>query len=673
MNFADAEYTINEVKRLQKYDKRREGFIPPSVKIQEIERKSDTVKIKYRLDISDDELKAMIKGKDGIGVYSNGVRLSKILGAKIYIKNWSSNNHFNQDIYIPERMEQYFYSYDKFLTNYIEGYFVYNHIYNANNPLRNRDFRKVIIGIYPYTDSGAMNTDCILTVPLSDSIIYKFKLNEYYSNPNDMITYPPDCDNYCFKPADATLYRSDRESSESVARVNLNSWENAFFLPKPCMLKWDGTVDYYLDMRDYRRKDKTTNLSDIDNPDYDGNAMMEWSSYKINGEKRPFYWAYEPNNNGRGGVFTISTHKLYPEMDAWNFYNYRGDIANSFYTAITHGLFSYDSTNTKFGGKKVLRSIILKKNIDNLSYKNKLKRFNNNTDTQTLAFGSTGMHFVKNINNKIYNVDTFNNFQLLLFLTMLMFKTTDMESVIFNASVINLTNNVMDNIISGDSDYDDFFISGLFDGHKTEDEHGYIKAKGKILNKMFGMHCGLFTKDKKRITLGCFINSQKGLIYTKMKYEPSDRNLENGYFSSLFVSDKNLNIDAAATQNEQTISTSKISSRYGHVRVEPFEIKNRGVIFNMMHLSNKIIPTSNDEKSNLVYSEPFINYRPMSPGRYGMVTSSIEKSDQFKLLCPGLRMPHSITYEIPMEDDKYNTRAEGRMYTFGLTCVPLTK
>jgi len=98
MNFADAEYTINEVKRLQKYDKRREGFIPPSVKIQEIERKSDTVKIKYRLDISDDDLKAMIKGKDGIGVYSNGVRLSKILGVKIYIKNWSSNNHFNQDI-----------------------------------------------------------------------------------------------------------------------------------------------------------------------------------------------------------------------------------------------------------------------------------------------------------------------------------------------------------------------------------------------------------------------------------------------------------------------------------------------------------------------------------------------------------------------------------------------
>lgn len=668
MNFADAEYTINEVKRLQKYDKRREGFIPPSVKIQKIERTSDTISIRYRLDISDDTLKFMIKN-NGIGIYSNGVMLSKILGVKIYIKNWSTNNYFNQDIYIPKRMEKYFHGYGKFTTNYIEGYFVYNHIYNANNPLRNRDLGKVIIGIYPYTDSGAMNTDCILTLPLSDSIIYKFKLNEYYSNPNDMITYPPDCDNYWFKPADSNLYHEKIPYYEDMARVKLNSWENAFFLPKPCMLRWDGTVDYYLDIRNYRRKDKTSSLSDIDNPDYDGNAMMEWSSYKLNGEKRPFYWAYVPDDNGRGGVFTISTHKLNEKMDAWNFYNYKGEIANSFYTAITHGLFSYDITNTKFSGKKVLRSIILKKNIDNLPYKNKLKRFNNDTNTQTLAFGSTGMHFVKNINNKIYNVDTFNNLQLLIFLTMLMFKTSDMRTVIFDTSTYNKP--VMDNIISGETRYDDFFISGLFDGHKTEDEDGYTKAKGIVLNKIFGMYCGLFTKDKKRITLGCFINSKRGLIYTKMKYVSSDKNLENGYFSSLFLSDKNLNIDTAATLNEQIISTSKISSRYDSINVTPFEIREKEFNINMRHLNNTLIPILNYKLSNIVYSEPFIDYSSRGYGRYGLVIDSIRSLDQYKLLCPGLRTNCGITCEFPMEDDKYNTRAEGRMYTFGLTCVPL--
>ena len=669
MNFADAEYTIDEVKRLQKYDKRREGFIPPSVKIKEIERNSDTVKISYRLDISDDDVKNMIKG-DGIGVYSNGVRLSKILGVKIYIKNWSNNDYFNQDIYIPNRMEQYFYRNAEFTRNYIEGYLVYNHIYNANNPERNRDFRKVIIGIYPYTDSGAINTDCILTVPLSDSIIYKFKLNEYYSNPNDMITYPPDCDNYCFKPADSTIYHEKGPYSEDIARVKLNSWENAFFLPKPCMLKWDGTVDYYLDMRDYRRKDKTNSSSDIDNPDYDGNAMMEWSSYKLNGEKRPFYWAYIPNKNGRGGEFIISTHKVLSEMDTWNFYNYKGDIANSFYTAITHGLFSYDSTSTKFNGKKVLRSIILKKNIDSIPYKNKLKRFNDNNGIQPLAFGSTGMHFVKNINNKIYNVDTFNNFQLLLFLTMLMFKTADMSSVIFDTTAYK-DDDIMQNIISGDTNYDDFFISGLFDGHKTEHEHGYIEAKGKILNKIFGMYCGLFTKDKKRIILGCFVNSKRGSIYTKMKYNKSDKNLDNGYFSSLFVTDKNLDIDGASTQNEQTISESKIYSRYTSIEVEPFETGHIGNIINMMHLNNAIIPLAYHNNSNIVYSEPFINYNSNRRSRYGLKSQYVVDKGQYKLLCPGLRLNYGITYEFPMEDDKYNTRSS-RGYTFGLTCIPLS-
>lgn len=35
---------------------------------------------------------------------------------------------------------------------------------------------------------------------------------------------------------------------------NYGGWENAFFMPKPCMLKYDGTVDYYLDPNDYTKR-----------------------------------------------------------------------------------------------------------------------------------------------------------------------------------------------------------------------------------------------------------------------------------------------------------------------------------------------------------------------------------------------------------------------------------
>jgi hypothetical protein len=48
---------------------------------------------------------------------------------------------------------------------------------------------------------------------------------------------------------------------------NYGSWKNAFFMPRPCMLKFDGTVDYYLNPNDYSKKEDGT-ASDITNFEY---------------------------------------------------------------------------------------------------------------------------------------------------------------------------------------------------------------------------------------------------------------------------------------------------------------------------------------------------------------------------------------------------------------------
>lgn len=40
----------------------------------------------------------------------------------------------------------------------------------------------------------------------------------------------------------------------STGVFNYGGWENAFFMPRPCMLKYDGTVDYYLDPNDYTKR-----------------------------------------------------------------------------------------------------------------------------------------------------------------------------------------------------------------------------------------------------------------------------------------------------------------------------------------------------------------------------------------------------------------------------------
>ena len=53
------------------------------------------------------------------------------------------------------------------------------------------------------------------------------------------------------------------------------TWKNAFFMPKPCMLKNNGLVDYYLNENDYTKKEDGS-ASDVANSAYDGNAMMEF-------------------------------------------------------------------------------------------------------------------------------------------------------------------------------------------------------------------------------------------------------------------------------------------------------------------------------------------------------------------------------------------------------------
>lgn len=59
--------------------------------------------------------------------------------------------------------------------------------------------------------------------------------------------------------------------------LDWGDWENAQFMPKPCMLRNNGTVDYYLNPNNYNQKADGSPTTDISDVNYDGNAMMEWS------------------------------------------------------------------------------------------------------------------------------------------------------------------------------------------------------------------------------------------------------------------------------------------------------------------------------------------------------------------------------------------------------------
>lgn len=94
--------------------------------------------------------------------------------------------------------------------------------------------------------------------------LYGFHIDTTESDSEACITYLEDAQNAIPAGMDFTHGVFD-----------YGTWKNAFFMPKPCMLKSNGVVDYYLNENDYTKKEDGS-ASDVANAEYNGNAMMEF-------------------------------------------------------------------------------------------------------------------------------------------------------------------------------------------------------------------------------------------------------------------------------------------------------------------------------------------------------------------------------------------------------------
>lgn len=131
---------------------------------------------------------------------------------------------------------------------------------------------------------------------------------------------------------------------------NYGSWENAFFMPRPCMLKYDGTVDYYLDPDDYSKKADGT-ASDISDTSYGGNAMMEWGR---NGKK--IWLKVAPSGDGKSANVYIADYKVDEGFHDYSFHNSKGFNAEHFYTPIYNGSV-ISSKMRSLSGQQVSKSL----------------------------------------------------------------------------------------------------------------------------------------------------------------------------------------------------------------------------------------------------------------------------------------------------------------------------
>ena len=78
------------------------------------------------------------------------------------------------------------------------------------------------------------------------SIMPSIKVYGYHIDPNE--SDPDACVTYLRDSVGMT------PASMGSTTFDYGSWKDTFFMPKPCMMKYDGTLDYYLDENDYKYK-----------------------------------------------------------------------------------------------------------------------------------------------------------------------------------------------------------------------------------------------------------------------------------------------------------------------------------------------------------------------------------------------------------------------------------
>lgn len=165
--------------------------------------------------------------------------------------------------------------------------------------------------------------------------LYGFHIDSEESDPMEAVTYLEDA--VSMKPAFMNY---------ATGKFDYGSWKDAFFMPRPCMLKYDGTVDYYLDPNDYSKKEDGT-ASDVADDTYGGNAMMEWGRdgcqiwYKI---------VPDADDNTSASVY-FSDQKLDDNFHAWSFINNQGNLVKHFYTPIYNGSIDSNGKLRSISGK----------------------------------------------------------------------------------------------------------------------------------------------------------------------------------------------------------------------------------------------------------------------------------------------------------------------------------
>ena len=143
--------------------------------------------------------------------------------------------------------------------------------------------------------------------------IYTYHVNPNESDPEDAVTYLDD----------ATGLTPAKMGASSFS---YGSWANAWFLPRPCVLKFDGTVDYYLNPNDYSKKVDGT-ASTIDSSNSTGNVMLEF----------PKIWVKRTDEGNGARTVSIAPVNVDDTYKCWSNINADNQEVDHFYLPAYNG------------------------------------------------------------------------------------------------------------------------------------------------------------------------------------------------------------------------------------------------------------------------------------------------------------------------------------------------
>lgn len=186
--------------------------------------------------------------------------------------------------------------------------------------------KKYYYALFPYSDDGKVNRNPENRLGGSPYAPkrYGVRISHADSNPDTRVEY-------LFDAVGKRPARLNQETGE----FDYGDWADVGFVKdnKPCMLRKDGTVDYYLNPSNYDLKEDGS-PSDASNTGYDGNVMSEF----------PLWWLYQYQDNDYDYII-LSEKQLDSNYHASAFTNADSKVNDKFYVGIY--LSSYPAKSIK--------------------------------------------------------------------------------------------------------------------------------------------------------------------------------------------------------------------------------------------------------------------------------------------------------------------------------------